>query len=79
MKHFLLYIAVGGILLTAFDSTLTQMTMADCNAGIEAACRELDKWLFQCLLPKTKLSTLFTYLTASTEKRGYLEKLSLKT
>ena len=43
MKHFLLYIAVGGILLTAFDSTLTQMTMADCNAGIEAACRELDR------------------------------------
>ena len=43
MKHFLLYIAVGGILLTAFDSTLTKMTMADCNAGVEAACRELDK------------------------------------
>ena len=43
MKHLLLYIAVGGILLTAFDSTLTQMTMADCNAGIEAACRELER------------------------------------
>ena len=43
MKHFLLYIAVGGILLTACDSTLTQLTMADCNAGIEAACRELDR------------------------------------
>ena len=43
MKHLLLYIAVGGILLTAIDSTLTQMTMADCNAGIEAACRELER------------------------------------
>ena len=43
MKHFLLYIAVGGILLTAFDSTLTKMTMADCNAGVEAACAELIK------------------------------------
>ena len=43
MKHFLLYIAVGGILLTAVDSTLTQMTMADCNAGVEAACKELDR------------------------------------
>ena len=43
MKHFLLYIAVGGILLTAFDSTLTQMTIADCNAGVQAACEELKK------------------------------------
>ena len=43
MKHFLLYIAVGGILLTAFDSTLTKMTIADCNAGVLAACEELKK------------------------------------
>ena len=43
MKHFLLYIAVGGILFTALDSTLTDMTIADCNAGVEAACRELDR------------------------------------
>lgn len=43
MKHFLLYIAVGGILLTAFDSTLTKMTIADCNAGVQAACEELKK------------------------------------
>lgn len=43
MKHFLLYIAVGGILLTAFDSTFTQMTIADCNAGVQAACEELKR------------------------------------
>tara|TARA_B000000609_G_C24169246_1_gene349080 strand:- start:712 stop:843 length:132 start_codon:yes stop_codon:yes gene_type:complete len=43
MKHFLLYIAMGGILLTALDSTFTQMTIADCNAGIQLACEELEK------------------------------------
>ena len=43
MKHFLLYIAVGGILLTAFDNSFTKMTIADCNAGIKAACKELNK------------------------------------
>jgi len=43
MKHFLLYIAMGGILFTAFDSTFTQMTTADCNAGVELACEELKK------------------------------------
>ena len=43
MKHFLLYIAVGGILFTALDSTFTQMTIADCNAGVQLACDELKK------------------------------------
>jgi len=43
MKHFLLYIAFGLISFTAFDSTLTDMTIADCQAGIQAACRELEK------------------------------------
>ena len=43
MKHFLLYIAMGGILLTALDSTFTQMTIADCNAGVQLACNELKK------------------------------------
>ena len=43
MKHFLLYIAVGGILLIAFDSTLTDMTIADCQAGIQRACEELKR------------------------------------
>tara|TARA_R100001591_G_scaffold46675_1_gene57459 strand:- start:483 stop:614 length:132 start_codon:yes stop_codon:yes gene_type:complete len=43
MKHFLLYIAMGGILFTALDSTFTQMTTADCNAGVEFACEELNK------------------------------------
>ena len=43
MKNFLLYMAVGGILFTAFDNSFTKMTIADCNAGIEAACKELKK------------------------------------
>ena len=43
MKSFLLYIAIGGILLTAFDATLTDMTIADCQAGIQRACEELKK------------------------------------
>tara|TARA_R100000773_G_scaffold39148_1_gene34510 strand:- start:189 stop:320 length:132 start_codon:yes stop_codon:yes gene_type:complete len=43
MKHFLLYIAMGGILFTALDSTFTQMTTADCNSGIQLACKELKK------------------------------------
>ena len=43
MKHFLLYIAIGGIFFTAFDSTLTDMTIADCQAGIQKACEELKK------------------------------------
>ena len=43
MKHFLLYITVGGIFVTALDSTFTQMTIADCNAGVQLACDELKK------------------------------------
>ena len=43
MKHYLLNIAVRGILLTAFDSTLTDMTIADCQAGIQRACEELKR------------------------------------
>ena len=44
MKHFLLYLAVGGILYTALTSSLQDMTKADCRAGIEAACQEVAKW-----------------------------------
>lgn len=44
MKHLFLYLAVGSILFTAFDSSLKDMTKIDCNAGIELACKEVAKW-----------------------------------
>ena len=43
MRHLFLYLAIGAIFFTAFDSTLTDMTIADCQAGIQAACKELKK------------------------------------
>ena len=44
MKHLFLYLAVGSILFTAFDSFLKDMTKADCQAGIELACVEVARW-----------------------------------
>ena len=44
MKHFLLYLAVGGILYTALTSSLQDMTIPDCRAGVELACQEVAKW-----------------------------------
>ena len=43
MKHLFLYFAIGAIFFTAFDSTLTDMTIADCQAGILRACEELKR------------------------------------
>ena len=44
MKNLFLYLAVGSILFAAFDSSLKDMTKADCQAGIELACVEVAKW-----------------------------------
>ena len=44
MRHLFLYLAVGSILLTAFDSSFKDMTKADCRAGVELACQEVAKW-----------------------------------
>ena len=43
MKHLFLYFAIGAIFFTAFDSTLTDMTIADCQAAILRACEELKR------------------------------------
>ena len=43
MRHLFLYFAIGAIFFTAFDTTLTDMTIADCQAGILKACEELKK------------------------------------
>ena len=43
MRHLFLYMAFGLIFFTAFDTTLTDMTIADCQAGIQAACKELKR------------------------------------
>ena len=44
MKHLFLYLAVGSIMFTALDSSLKDMTKADCRAGVELACKEVAKW-----------------------------------
>ena len=44
MRHLFLYLAVGSILFTAFDSSLKDMTKADCRSGVLAACQEVEKW-----------------------------------
>jgi len=41
MRNFLLMFAVSGLFYTTLSGTLYDMTVADCNAGIEAACKEI--------------------------------------
>tara|TARA_R100000781_G_scaffold68332_1_gene43022 strand:- start:223 stop:348 length:126 start_codon:yes stop_codon:yes gene_type:complete len=41
MQNFLMMVAASGVFYTALSSTLYDMTVADCNAGVELACKEL--------------------------------------
>ena len=41
--YFLQYIAFPVVLFITLNSTLTDMTVADCNAGVQLACDELHK------------------------------------
>jgi len=41
LQNFSLWIAVAAVFTIAMNSTLYDMTVADCNAGIEAACEEV--------------------------------------
>ena len=41
--YFLQYVIFPLVLFVTLNSTLTDMTVADCNAGIELACNELKK------------------------------------
>ena len=43
MQNFLMMLAASGLFYTALDSTLYDMTVTDCNAGVELACKEVNK------------------------------------
>ena len=43
MQNLLLAIAAMGLFYTTLTETLYDMTVADCNAGIELACKELQQ------------------------------------
>ena len=43
MQNFLMILSATGLFYTALDSTLHDMTVTDCNAGIEQACKEVNK------------------------------------
>ena len=43
MQNFFLLIAGMGLFYTTLTGTLYDMTVADCNAGIELACKELQQ------------------------------------
>ena len=45
MQNFLLLLAGMGLFYTTLTGTLYDMTVADCNAGIELACKELQQWI----------------------------------
>ena len=50
MQNILMLLAASGLFYTALSSTLYDMTVTDCNAGIELACKEVNKWLHLYLL-----------------------------
>ena len=41
--YLLQYIGFPVALFITLNSTLTDMTVADCNAGVQLACKELNK------------------------------------
>ena len=43
MQNFLMILAASGLFYTALSSTLYNMTVTDCNAGVELACKEVKK------------------------------------
>ena len=43
MSNFLMILATTGLFYTALSSTLYDMTVTDCNTGIELACKEVNK------------------------------------
>ena len=43
MQNFLMILSATGLFYTALSSTLYDMTVTDCNAGIELACKEVNK------------------------------------
>jgi len=43
LQNFSLWLVVAAIFTIAMNSTLYDMTVADCNDGIKAACEEVAK------------------------------------
>ena len=43
MSNFLMMLAASGLFYTAISSTLYDITVLDCNAGIKLACKEVNK------------------------------------
>ena len=43
MSNFLMMLAASGLFYTALSTSLYDMTVNDCNAGIEIACKEVNK------------------------------------
>ena len=43
MQNFFLLLAGMGLFYTTLTGTLYDMTVADCNAGIELACKQLQQ------------------------------------
>jgi hypothetical protein len=43
MRNLFLMIAVSGLFYTTLTGTLYDMTLADCKAGVVAACQEVAK------------------------------------
>ena len=43
MQNLLLAFAAMGLFYTTLSGTLYDMTVADCNSGIEMACKELNQ------------------------------------
>ena len=43
MRNFFLMIAMSGLFYTTLSGTLYDMTVADCNAGVVAACEEIAR------------------------------------
>ena len=43
MRNLFLMIAMSGLFYTTLSGTLYAMTVADCNAGVVAACKEIAR------------------------------------
>ena len=43
MRNLLLMFAVSGLFYTTLSGTLYDMTVADCNSGVVAACEEIAR------------------------------------
>ena len=43
VRNLFLMIAMSGLFYTTLSGTLYDMTVADCNAGVAAACEEIAK------------------------------------